>query len=143
MNAAAQSILSAPTYEQLLEENDFLQRQINELAEDKTQLEHLIRLLRRLRFAPKTEVQGKGQGTLFNEAETFTADDSNDVAEDADDDAKGKDEPKPKLENRGKPVRKSLPKDLPTIDTGRRPARVGEGLPRHRGGAQENWRRDH
>jgi transposase len=119
MNASAQSILSAPTYEQLLEENDLLQRQNKELAEDKTQLEHLIRLLKRLRFAPKTEVQGKGQGTLFNEAETLTADDIDDVAEDADDDAKnkGKDEPKPKPENRGKPVRKALPEDLPRIDT--------------------------
>ncbi len=52
MIVATSTAHSLPTYEQLLEEINFLQRQNKELAEDKASLEELIRHLKRLRFAP-------------------------------------------------------------------------------------------
>lgn len=114
MTATAQS---APTYEQLLDEINFLQRQIKELEGDKTHLEHLVRLLKRQRFAPKSEVQGKGQGTLFNEAETLTAEDTDDGEADAASAVTEDLPPSRPKKNRGKPVRKPLPDNLPSIDT--------------------------
>jgi transposase len=106
MTAAAQS---HPSYEQLLDENAFLQRQLKELTEDKEHLQELLRHYQRQRFAPKSEVHGKGQGTLFNEAETLNAENAVAPGEEV------FGPPKPK--KRGKPVRKSLPESLPAIDT--------------------------
>ena len=109
MKQAAQT---TPSYKDLIEENLFLARQLKELKADKDHLEDLVRLLKRQRFAPKSEVQNAAQGTLFNEAEALTAEDS------LDDDSvdTGKSDPKPKQGNRGKPVRSSLPADLPRVD---------------------------
>lgn len=113
MKAAAQSL---PTYEDLLDEINFLQRQNKSLTEDKAYLEDLVRLLKRQRFAPKSETVSKGQGTLFNEAETYSVDDDSEPSDEAEEPAPQAPEGKPK-KNRGKPVRRSLPKNLPHFDT--------------------------
>lgn len=94
-----------PTYEQILSENGLLQRQLKEALEDKAHLEELVRHLKRLRFAPSSEIYAKGQGTLFNEAEAT-----------APTEAAAATEPSAKKpRNRGKPKRRPLPKDLPRI----------------------------
>ena len=92
-----------PTYEQLLDEIAFLQRQVKELNEDKNYLEELVRHLKRLRFASSSELAPSGQGTLFNEAEVI-------VSEGAQETTTSR-----KKKNRGKPVRKPLPDRLPQI----------------------------
>lgn len=102
MIVATSAAKSLPTYEQLLDENSFLQRQIKELVEDKASLEELVRHLKRLRFAPSSEIYAKGQGTLFNEAEVLAATAA--AAEPPSD--------RPK-KNRGKPKRRPLPASLP------------------------------
>ena len=107
MNVATSTAKSLPTYEHLLEENRFQQRLIKELTEDKASLEELIRHLKRLRFAPSSEIYSKGQGTLFNEAEALAG-------------TEPAEEPFPdkSKKNRGKPKRRPLPSDLPrTIKT--------------------------
>lgn len=105
MNVTAQAKVSTPTYEQLLDENGFLQRLVKELTEDKNLLEELVRHLKRLRFAPSSEIAPSGQGTLFNEAEALV-------------DAAAPDEGDKKpgvTKKRGGPVRKPLPDHLPQI----------------------------
>jgi transposase len=109
MNVAAQATSSRPTYDELVAQIAFLQRQNKELIEDKNYLEELVRHLKRLRFSPSSEVAPSGQGTLFNEAETVAASNA----------AEGKKKPR-KERKRGRPVRKPLPAHLPrhhkTID---------------------------
>lgn len=103
MIVATSTAKSLPSYEQLLEENIFQQRLIKELTEDKAGLEELVRHLKRLRFAPSSEIYAKGQGTLFNEAEAIAATEPKTEAD-----------PEPaKPKKRGKPKRRPLPKDLP------------------------------
>ncbi len=102
-----------PSYDELLAEVKTLHGLVAELTYDRDHLEQIVRLLKRKRFAPTSEITPSGQGTLFDEAEAIV-DESNkagtEEAEEPDDGGK----PKPK---RGKPARKSLPKDLPTVDT--------------------------
>ena len=109
MNVAASTIKSLLTYEQLLEEIRFLRHENKNLTEDKNHLEELVRHLKRLRFAPSSEITPSGQGTLFNEAEL--------IADEAQPDETNK---KPGGKKRGKPVRRPLPDNLPqnhkTID---------------------------
>lgn len=105
MNVATQTAFSRPTYEQLLDENGFLHRQVKELSEDKNLLEELVRHLKRLRFAPSSEIAPSGQGTLFNEAEALVGAAAPDEGE-----------KKPgRTKKRGRPVRKPLPDHLPQI----------------------------
>jgi len=113
MNVATQN-LSIPTYDDLLEELLQLRGEITVLRDDKDHLEEILRLLRRQRYAPASEITPSGQGTLFDEAETLAAEDVEPVADTPPE--ASPDEPKsPKP--RGKPVRKALPKDLPSITT--------------------------
>lgn len=93
---------SLPTYEDLLEELRFLRHENKNLSEDKAALEELVRHLKRLRFAPSSEIYASGQGTLFNEAEVLAG------TEPAEEPAAAK----PK-KNRGKPKRRPLPTDIP------------------------------
>ena len=104
MNAATSTAKSPPTYEQLLDEVSFLLRENKTLSEDKNYLEEQLRHLKRLRFAPSSEICPSGQGTLFNEAEIL----ANAVALD---DVKTTARPK----KRGRPVRKPLPDHLPQV----------------------------
>jgi transposase len=101
---------SRPTYDELVAERAelsaqlaFQARLIKELTEDKSQLEELVRHLKRLRHAPSSEIAPSGQGTLFNEAESIA----------------GSNEPerkKPRKERkRGRPVRRPLPDHLPQV----------------------------
>lgn len=106
MNSATSIVKSLPTYEQLLEEIQFLRHENKNLTEDKIYLEELVRHLKRLRFAPSSEIVPSGQRTLFNEAEALF-----DEALPVDDD----DDKKTKPKKRGKPVRKPLPDNLPQI----------------------------
>ena len=106
MNAATSTTNSPPTYEQLLDEISFLQRQVKELSEDKNLLEEMVRHLKRLRFAPSSEITPSGQGTLFNEAE---------VEAPAGSAAPDDDKPKPGKKHRGRPIREPLPDNLPKI----------------------------
>lgn len=102
MIVATSPAKSLPTYEDLLEEVRFLRHENKNLSEDKAALEELVRHLKRLRFAPSSEIYAKGQGTLFNEAEVLAG---TEPAEEPSND-------KPKR-NRGKPKRRPLPSDLP------------------------------
>jgi transposase len=99
-----------PSYEELIAENRFLQHENSNLKYDVEHLAQLLRLLKRQRFAPTSEITPPGQGTLFDEAEVLATEDE--AAPKA-----SEDEAKKKERKRGKPVRKSLPKDLPSIDT--------------------------
>ena len=103
MNVATSTAKTLPTYEQLLDENRFLRHENKNLVEDKNYLEELVRHLKRVRFAPSSEITPSGQGTLFNEAEAIA------------DKAATDDDKKPGPKNRGKPVRKPLPDHLPQI----------------------------
>jgi len=104
MIVATQAIPSRATYEQLLAENSFLRRENKILVEDKNLLEELVRHLKRLRFAPSSEIAPSGQGTLFNEAEILAAA-SVEPAESDERQKRGK--------KRGRPVRRPLPDHLP------------------------------
>lgn len=108
MNVATQ-INSIPTYEDLVEEIRHLRHAMCELKNDKDHLEEILRLLRRQRFAPTSEITPSGQGTLFDEAETLAAEDSATTT------ANGAEGKPPKM--RGNPTRKPLSKDLPSVDT--------------------------
>lgn len=104
MSVATSTLKAFPTFEQLLEENRLLRHENKNLLEDKNYLEELVRHLKRLRFAPKSEITAYGQGTLFNEAETIAGEsDRNDL------------DKKPRKKNRGRPVRKPLPDSLPQV----------------------------
>jgi transposase len=104
MPVATSTAESFPTYEQLLKENRFLRHENKNLTEDKNYLEELVRHLRRLRFAPSSEITPSGQRTLFNEAETI----ADELARDDGDKKSG-------TKKRGRPVRKPLPDSLPQV----------------------------
>jgi transposase len=98
------STTEAPSYDALFVENRHLRHEVKHLADDNAYLEELVRHLKRLHFAPKSEIYAAGQGTLFNEAEALAG-----AASAAAEDPK---KPKP---NRGRPVREALPENLPRI----------------------------
>ena len=103
MTAAAQSIPSKPTYDDVVDENRFLRHQLKEALEDKSYYEEMVRLLQHKRFGTSSEIHPSGQGTLFNEAEAIAA--------------AAAEEPKPKEPKpRGKPKRRPLPANLPRIE---------------------------
>jgi transposase len=101
-NSAAPS--SSLSYRELLEENAFLRRANLSLTEDNNYLEELVRHLKRLRYAPKSEITPSGQGTLFNEAEVI-----------AEEDSRSRPAKSVKKRRRGRPVRKPLPDSLPQV----------------------------
>jgi transposase len=113
-SAAKQETLSHQTHEQLAkavyvltDEINFIRRQLAEAVRDKEHYAELVRLLKRQKFGPSSEVHAAGQGTIFNEAET--------IATEANNEAEAETKP-PKPRKRGKPKRRPLPQDLPRVD---------------------------
>lgn len=104
MNVSTNTIYLPKSYEQVLVENAELRRENKILTEDKNYLEELVRHLKRLRFSSSSETCPSGQGTLFDEAEVI-----------AQEDAAPKKSKDPKPRNRGVPIRKPLPENLPQI----------------------------
>jgi transposase len=107
-DAAQPTIL---TYDQLLTEKaalvdelQFVRRQLKEALEDRNHYAELVRLLRKKQYGASSEIYPSGQGTLFNEAEALAADSAKDAVEP---------DPEKKPKKRGKPKRRPLPKDLP------------------------------
>lgn len=62
-----------PSYDEISSTNRRLHHEVKHLRDDVAYLEELVRHLKRLRFAPKSEITAPGQRTLFNEAETIAA----------------------------------------------------------------------
>lgn len=115
MSVATQT--KPPSYEELLDQNDFLSRQVKILSDDIARLEEMNRHLLRKRFSSSSEVHSSGQGTLFNESEFYA--DEDDEAEEGKEssDEAGNTEPKRDgNKNRGKPVRNPLPTSLPRVE---------------------------
>lgn len=106
MSAAAQTISPDPVA--LLADVKFLRRENHNLRADVAYYQEMIRLLKHQRFAPKSEISPSGQGTLFNEAEVLAL-----VPNDDDAPTTGEDEKKGGKKNRGRPIRKPLPDNLP------------------------------
>lgn len=106
--ATAQQVTALPpTREHLVAEVAHLARENKSLRDDLAYYMEMVRKLKRMHFAPKSETTPPGQGTIFNEAEHLVAEAK--AAVDAEENAK-------KKRNRGKPKRNPFPDHLPRVE---------------------------